>query len=912
MSLQVNPKRQSERDEKANLEERRVPENAALQAQIALLISKIHQLNREAESVNRLLIEAEVRFADLQTRLREKDGTIREVRDAKDKIIQELQFYLSRYKRVKETLLPTGSLRDRICRNVAGRFLPKTQAPDLPSASATETSPATMIAGSGLFDKDWYLSENPDVGEAGVDPVEHYLSWGGFEGRDPSPLFDSDQYLLQNPDVAKSGVNPLLHYVRWGKDEGRTATIPKNSEGGLSVEAAVTQQGSRPEPEALVRGQRFRVVFISGELPAPGHQDRIFYMAQSLAPRFFETIVIRIEELPQRVVEIAGADIVWIGRTALLWSDYIPTVLETVRRERSKLVCDVDDFIPPDPATTEITAGSHSQEPGAGGVHGFHKRIHAGLAEAAHCTTPTVRLASEIRDLQKPTTVIPNGFDRRMVDKARGARWARRAKPEDGLIRIGYAAGSPIPQRDWAVVSRAVAAVLAENPNARMVLFKGAINLTDFPELREFVAQIEWREQVTIDERPSEYARFDISLAPREFEKWFCGATSQPAFFEAALVGVAVVASPTEPFTDLIRHNETGFLADSEDEWSNCLRTLIRDRELRECMAERLYSEALWLYGPERRNLLMTRLVNRLLAPPPLSSELFPLDMVTGPAESLPRADLAEYDVLYQSSRRGVSRVSVVIPLFNYVQYVQEALDSVRQQTIHDLDVIVVDDRSTDDSVAVARTWLRNCAGDFNMVALLQNRRNSNLARTRNTAVSFCGTELFFPLDPDNVLLPDCIEKCLALLDDTGAAFTYPTIVWFGEKTGKAEAHDYDPALFQSGNYIDAMALVRKACWVAVGGYTRLTIPGWEDYEFWCKLAEKGFFGARVPDVTAKYRVHATSMINSVTGLPENKSQVIRELNSLHPWLGLRSPGSSDAGESVEAAKGSPIRVVND
>jgi hypothetical protein len=121
-----------------------------------------------------------------------------------------------------------------------------------------------------------------------------------------------------------------------------------------------------------------------------------------------------------------------------------------------------------------------------------------------------------------------------------------------------------------------------------------------------------------------------------------------------------------------------------------------------------------------------------------------------------------------------------------------------------------------------------------------------------------------------------------------------------------ADVSDYDPALFQSGNYIDAMAMVRKACWVAVGGYTRLAIPGWEDYEFWCKLGRKGFFGARVPDVTAKYRVHATSMVNSVTGVPENKLQVIHEITSLHPWLGLRVPGSSDAGESVPQVVASP------
>jgi glycosyltransferase involved in cell wall biosynthesis len=763
-----------------------------------------------------------------------------------------------------------------------------------------------LIAGSGLFDKDWYLAQNPDVAKAGVDPLEHYLFWGAAEGRDPSPLFDSDQYLVQNPDVAKSGVNPLVHYVGWGKGEGRTATTPENPKAGRLAETEVAQEQPRSKQDTLVRGQRPRVVFISGEPDTPGHQDRILQIAHSLAPQFFETIVIPIEELPQRLPAVAGANIVWIGRTS--WSEYIAMLLETARRERAKIICDVGDLtFQPDLATLEIVAGIRSQELAEGGVEGFHTRVQAGLAEADHCTTPTVQLAREIRNFRKPTTVIPNGFDRRLLDKARGARAARRAKPDDGLIRIGYTPRFPDRQGDMAVVSSAVAAILAENPDVRLVLFRGGVNLTDFPEFQECSSQIEWREHVTIDELPSEYARFDINLAPLETGSRFCDATTELECFGAACVGVPTVASPARPFADLIHHAETGFLANSKDEWSVCLRTLIRDHELRERLAERLYSELLWFYGPERRSLLATRLVNRLLAPAPLSSELFRLDMETGSAESLQQAELADYDVLYHSSRRGVSRVSILMPLFNYGQYVQEALESVRQQTIHDIDVIVVDDRSTDDSLALARSWLADHADAFNMVALLQNRRNSNLARTRNIAVSFCDTEFFFPLDPDNLLLPDCIEKCLALLDDSGAAFAYPTIVWFGDKTGTAEARDYDPALFQSGNYIDAMAMVRKACWVAVGGYTRLSIPGWEDYEFWCKLAEKGFFGARVPDVTAKYRVHATSMINSVTGVPENKSQVIREITSLHPWLGLKDPGSSDTGKLVSHVSGSSL-----
>ncbi|MEA3443701.1 MAG: glycosyltransferase, partial [Bacteroidota bacterium] len=74
---------------------------------------------------------------------------------------------------------------------------------------------------SGLFDKAWYLENYPDVKQSGMDPLKHYLLFGGFEGRNPGPSFDSQFYLESNQDVKDSGLNPLLHYILYGKNEGR-------------------------------------------------------------------------------------------------------------------------------------------------------------------------------------------------------------------------------------------------------------------------------------------------------------------------------------------------------------------------------------------------------------------------------------------------------------------------------------------------------------------------------------------------------------------------------------------------------------------------------------------------------------------------------------------------------------------
>jgi hypothetical protein len=78
-----------------------------------------------------------------------------------------------------------------------------------------------VIATSGLFDKEWYLKNNPDVAARRIDPVRHYVSFGARELRDPSPLFSTRSYLLHNPDVATARMNPLAHFALYGRMERR-------------------------------------------------------------------------------------------------------------------------------------------------------------------------------------------------------------------------------------------------------------------------------------------------------------------------------------------------------------------------------------------------------------------------------------------------------------------------------------------------------------------------------------------------------------------------------------------------------------------------------------------------------------------------------------------------------------------
>jgi Cysteine-rich secretory protein family len=90
-------------------------------------------------------------------------------------------------------------------------------------SSAASTPPGAIAGDSNPnIDDAFYLSRNPDVAAAGMDPDEHYALWGWREGRDPSAGFSTSGYLAANPDVAAAGMNPLDHWISYGMSEGRS------------------------------------------------------------------------------------------------------------------------------------------------------------------------------------------------------------------------------------------------------------------------------------------------------------------------------------------------------------------------------------------------------------------------------------------------------------------------------------------------------------------------------------------------------------------------------------------------------------------------------------------------------------------------------------------------------------------
>ena len=633
----------------------------------------------------------------------------------------------------------------------------------------------------------------------------------------------------------------------------------------------------------LSKDDRIRITFVSGEPNTPGHAYRIHNMAKALPDEHYDVVVIGASELAEFAETIERSAVLWIWRAP--WSADLSAAIESARMAGAKIVFDVDDLMfRPDLATSKVIDGIRSQGFSEGEIAAFYERIRATMVEADLCVTTTLRLAREIISAGKPAAVIPNGYAFGAQQAAAEAVSLAAAVRADGLFRIGYAAGTRTHQRDFSLIVPALSKVLASHANVRLVLTHGTIDVSEFPTLLPFGHQIEWREFVPLERMLSEYARYDINVVPLEVGNRFCEAKSELKFFEAALVGVPTIASPTEPYAAAMRHGETGLLADGDEAWYDAIMSLVDDAGLGQRIAAAARREVLWNYGPERRAYSVRRTIGRLLSEPVVAAGLFQAQLADDVCQPLASIQVPEYDIVYQRKSGSYSRVAVIMPCYNYANYIEEALNSVLMQTYKEIDIVIVDDCSTDNSVEVARNWLKEHGSEFNKVTLLKNRVNSKLGASRNAAISFAETELFLPLDPDNVLMPDCIESCLDAIDSSGAAVAYPKIESFGDTGGQTwylSEPPWQPDRFRSGNYIDAMALIRTNCWAAVGGYEPF-LYGWEDYELWCRFVERGFFGVNVAQVTAMYRYHGNQMIKTLT--QKSTKPLLDEMRSRHPW----------------------------
>lgn len=236
-----------------------------------------------------------------------------------------------------------------------------------------------------------------------------------------------------------------------------------------------------------------------------------------------------------------------------------------------------------------------------------------------------------------------------------------------------------------------------------------------------------------------------------------------------------------------------------------------------------------------------------------------------------------------------LSGVSVISTLYNYEHTIIETLDTVAAQTIKGLDVVIVDDCSSDQGAEKVVSWAEENSSIFASFKLIRHHQNQGLSTARNTAIENTLCDYVFILDADNHMLPKCAEIHKRALDENPEfAFAYSMIGEFGDSDGLMGTLRWSKGLLAHGNYIDAMAMLRKSAWQNAGGYKKLRGIGWEDFELWLNFADRGERGLWIPQVLSRYRVHDQSMLRTQTKRKDQRSLLKRELKLLYPWVRIK------------------------
>ena len=100
-------------------------------------------------------------------------------------------------------------------------------------------------------------------------------------------------------------------------------------------------------------------------------------------------------------------------------------------------------------------------------------------------------------------------------------------------------------------------------------------------------------------------------------------------------------------------------------------------------------------------------------------------------------------------------KVSVIIPVYNTASYLQESVGSIMHQTLRDLEIIIVDDGSTDNSGEI----LREMAEKDERIQLFS-QRNEGQSSARNTALKYASGEYIYFMDSDDILHQDALRQC--------------------------------------------------------------------------------------------------------------------------------------------------------
>jgi glycosyltransferase involved in cell wall biosynthesis len=208
-------------------------------------------------------------------------------------------------------------------------------------------------------------------------------------------------------------------------------------------------------------------------------------------------------------------------------------------------------------------------------------------------------------------------------------------------------------------------------------------------------------------------------------------------------------------------------------------------------------------------------------------------------------------------------KVSVVIPCYNSTSFLNETARSVFAQTLFDIEIIFVDDGSSDGTAEMVESIITANPGRR---VRLASQSNAGVAAARNCGISQACGRFILPLDADDCIAPTTLEECAALLDaDPALDIVYTDRQDFGDIDQIWRAGDFELKRLKYFNQISYCSMYRKSMWKELAGY-RTNVNGFDDWDFWIAACLRGFRAKHIAKPLLRHRRHHDSLLWKILG----------------------------------------------
>ena len=226
-------------------------------------------------------------------------------------------------------------------------------------------------------------------------------------------------------------------------------------------------------------------------------------------------------------------------------------------------------------------------------------------------------------------------------------------------------------------------------------------------------------------------------------------------------------------------------------------------------------------------------------------------------------------------------KISVIIPVYNTGKYLSECLDSVLAQTFTDIEIICINDGSTDNSAEILKKYAKK---DPRIHVITQ--KNAGVVVARNNGVKHSTADLIYPLDSDDIIVPNCLNTLYEKITHSKYRVVMSNAKMFGRfngffqqpKLNKLQMYGYHECCIIS-------ALFYRDDFIKFGGYcTDFNGYGGDDMDYWLNYIDNNLPMIRLPDILFFYRIKADyeSVWKNYTNDEKQKRYEYKEQMLLH------------------------------